>query len=76
MTVQPAYRISSIKAELYPVPKEPYKRKIIHMGPEKQPITRPPSTYSNQSHEDVLNFYWDQLDAKEQSKFLKEMSIV
>jgi hypothetical protein len=76
MTVQPAYRIKAIKPVLTVVSAgKPYNKKLFRVGIEKKVITRPPAIYSNLSHEDILNTYWDQLDAKDQVEYLKLMTL-
>ena len=72
MTIQPKFRLTSIRPII--TVGDYIKRVYDHPDPAKPVMTRPPATYSNQSHSEVLNFYWDMLDAEDQKKYLKEMN--
>ena len=70
MTIQPKFRLPLIQ----PIVTVGDYCKRKNPGPAKQPLKRPPAVYSNQSHEDVLNFYFDQLSGDEQKEYLKQMT--
>jgi len=72
MTIQPKFRLPLIQPIV--TVGDYWKRTRENPGIPKQALKRPPAVYSNQSHEDVLNFYFDQLSGDEQKEYLKQMT--